>query len=90
MLFAWGVGQFSQGRGFQEACHVRERHDTLLWMKDLIEHMAQCQEQLQWNAEGPGARFLTEAIRGDLTECLRLCDRLGPAGRPQMSAAGAH
>jgi hypothetical protein len=56
-------------------------------MKDLIEHMARCQEQLQWNTEGPGARFLTEAIRGDLAECLRLCDRLGPAPRSSMAAA---
>lgn len=65
---------------------MRERHDTLLWMKDLMEHMARCHEQLQWTTEGPTVRFLTEAIRVDLAECQRLCDRLGP---PPPAALGA-
>jgi hypothetical protein len=56
-------------------------------MKDLMEHMTRCQEQLQWNTDGPGARFLTEAIRVDLTECLKLCDRLGTGGRTQIAAS---
>jgi hypothetical protein len=55
---------------------MRDRENTLLWMKDLIEHMNQCHEQLQWTAEGPGESFLTEALLVDLTECLRLCQQL--------------
>jgi hypothetical protein len=55
---------------------MRDRHSTLLWMKDLIEHMTQCHDQLQWTAGGPGESFLTEAMLVDLTECARLCHQL--------------
>jgi len=55
---------------------MRDRQTTLLWMKDLIEHMTQCHEQLQWATGGPGESFLTEALLVDLTECRRLCEHL--------------
>ncbi|MFO0908266.1 MAG: hypothetical protein U0794_07885 [Isosphaeraceae bacterium] len=52
------------------------RNSTLLWMKDLIEHMSQCQEQLQWAADGRTESFLTESLLGDLAQCQRLCEQL--------------
>lgn len=55
---------------------MRTRHETLLWMKDLIEHLSNYQEQLQWAADGPAEAFLTEAMLADLTECRRLCEHL--------------
>ena len=55
---------------------MRDRQTTLLWMKDLIEHMSRCHEQLQWAGDGAGARFLTESLLVDLTECQMLCERL--------------
>lgn len=55
---------------------MRERQSQLLWMKDLIEHMARCHEQLQWTDEGPSAAFLADALHVDLRQCLRLCDEL--------------
>lgn len=55
---------------------MRDRQTTLLWMKDLIEHMARCQEQLQWAADGPMETYLTESLLGDLTECQRLCEQM--------------
>jgi len=55
---------------------MRDRQTTLLWMKDLIEHMARCHEQLQWAEEGASARFLTESLLVNLTECQMLCERL--------------
>jgi hypothetical protein len=67
---------------------MRDRQTTLLWMKDLIDHMARCQEQLQWANEGPSARFLTDALLVDLTECQKLCERLkGPARAAAMARA---
>ena len=62
------------------------RRHTMLWMKDLIEHMATCQEQLQWASDGRTESFLTETILGDLAECRRLCEQLHTA-RPQTSSA---
>lgn len=55
---------------------MRNRQTTLLWMKDLIEHMAKCHEQLQWAADDRTESFLTEALLNDLTECGLLCEEL--------------
>lgn len=55
---------------------MRNRANTLLWMKDLIEHMANCQEQLQWAGDGRTTTFLTETLLGDLAECRKLCEEL--------------
>jgi hypothetical protein len=69
---------------------MRNRENTLLWMKDLIEHMSRCQEQLQWAADGRTQTFLAETIIGDLTECRRLCEQLRPgpgSPRPELQPA---
>ncbi len=55
---------------------MRDRQTMLLWMKDLIEHMHRCQEQLQWTADDPCESFLTDAMLVDLSECRRLCEQL--------------
>jgi hypothetical protein len=53
---------------------MRNRNNTLLWMKDLIEHMSRCHEQLQWAPEGPTESFLAESMLVDLAQCQRLCE----------------
>jgi len=60
------------------------RHETLLWMKDVIEHLMQGQEQLQWTNDGPTQSFLAEKMLSDLSECRRLCEEL--RGRAAMQA----
>jgi hypothetical protein len=45
-------------------------------MKDLIDHMERCHDQLQWTGDGPTQDFLTESLMVDLTECRRLCEQL--------------
>jgi hypothetical protein len=55
---------------------MSNRHSTMLWMKDLIEHMSTCHDQLQWAADGRTETFLTETLMGDLAECQRLCEQL--------------
>lgn len=55
---------------------MRNRRNTLLWMKDLIEHMTQCHEQLQWAGDRPTESFLAESLLVDLIECQRLCEEL--------------
>jgi hypothetical protein len=69
---------------------MRNRRNTLLWMKDLIEHMTHCHAQLEWAADGPSETFLTESMLVDLVECKRLCEQLrespGGAGRLAVTA----
>ncbi|MDG3005261.1 hypothetical protein [Paludisphaera mucosa] len=61
---------------------MRNRRHTLLWMKDLLEHMSQCHDQLQWASDDPTQAFLADSLIGDLVECQKLCEELrGPKNR---------
>jgi hypothetical protein len=66
----------------------RNRRHTLLWMKDLIEHMSQCHDQLEWASDGATQAFLAEALIGDLNECQKLCEQLR-SGQSHHSRAHA-
>ena len=57
---------------------MSDRRTTLLWMKDLIDHMNRCHDQLQWASDGPASSYLTDSLLVDLTECRRLCEQLQP------------
>ena len=70
---------------------MRDRQNTLLWMKDLIEHMNRCHEQLQW-ADRSSETFLTQSMLVDLSECRRLCEQLqsdASSSAPMLAAAMA-
>ncbi len=64
---------------------MRNRRHTLLWMKDLIEHLSRCHDQLEWTSDDETQSFLAEAMLGDLDQCQRLCEQL----RGGESASGA-
>jgi hypothetical protein len=66
---------------------MRNRRHTLLWMKDLLDHMNQCHEQLQWAADGPTEAYLAETLMVDLSECQKLCEQLKPSPRKAPSMA---
>lgn len=67
---------------------MRNRRHTLLWMKDLIEHMSRCHDQLEWASDGDTQSFLADAMIGDLAECHKLCEQLRSAqARPGRSPA---
>ncbi len=57
----------------------RNRRTTLLWMKDLLEHMSRCHDQLEWASDGDTQSFLADALLGDLNECQKLCEQLRTA-----------
>ncbi len=58
---------------------MRNRRHTLLWMKDLIEHMSQCHNQLEWASDTDTQSFLADSLIGDLNECQKLCEQLRSA-----------
>jgi len=68
---------------------MRNRQRTLLWMKDLIEHMTACQEQLHYAAEGPAETFLADALMADLTEFRHLCEQIRSRSRKGSGSASA-
>jgi len=55
-------------------------------MKDLIEHMSRCQDQLEWASDGDTQTFLADAMIGDLNECQKLCEQLRTVERRQGRA----
>ena len=65
---------------------MSNRQNTLLWMKDLIDHMSTCHEQLQWAADRRTQSFLADTMMGDLAECRKLCQELqSNVGRSRSS-----
>ncbi len=68
---------------------MRNRHSTLLWMKDLIDHLNRCHEQLQWASDASTETFLTDSMMADLTECRRLCEHLKDQPRGKLLARTA-
>jgi hypothetical protein len=68
---------------------MRNRRHTLLWMKDLLDHMNQCHEQLQWASDGQTEAYLAETLLVDLSECQKLCEQLKPTARKGASLAAS-
>ena len=75
---------------------MSSRRNTMLWMKDLIEHMNRCHEQLQW-ADSRTQPFLTESLLTDLwnasgfaRSCVRRRERSVPSSfRPDPLGPGS-
>jgi hypothetical protein len=66
---------------------MSQRESNLLWLKDILEHMMHCQEQLEWTEDEEAVQVLTETMLRDLESCRRLLgetmrrrrDRAAPA-----------
>jgi hypothetical protein len=55
---------------------MSQRDANLLWLKDMLDHLAACRKQLEW-AENPEAvQVITETMLRDLERCRRLCEVL--------------
>jgi hypothetical protein len=53
------------------------RHrSNLLWLRDMLEHLSDCRQQLEWADDSETLRVLTESMLRDLDCCRRLCETL--------------
>lgn len=59
-----------------EVWPMSQRENNLLWLKDTLEHLKSCQEQLQWADSEEAVHLLTETMLRDLDCCRRLCEGL--------------
>lgn len=50
--------------------------NNLIWLKDTIEHIADCQQQLEWARDRLTVQVLTDSILRDLDCCRRLCESM--------------
>lgn len=62
------------------------RQEKFHWMKDILEHLGDCYEQLQM-ADPDSDHYLAESINRDLEEFRRLCNSLRRDGREVASRA---
>jgi hypothetical protein len=55
---------------------MSQRDTNLLWLKDLLEHLAATRQELQLVTDGEAIRVLTESMLRDLESCRRVCETL--------------
>jgi len=55
---------------------MSQRETNLLWLKDMLEHLTACQQQLEWAEDTDTVHLLTETMLRDLECCRRLCETL--------------
>jgi hypothetical protein len=53
-----------------------QREANLLHLKDVLDHLHHCQQQLAWADDARTERVLTETMLRDLDCCRRLCENL--------------
>ncbi len=64
---------------------MSQRKTNLLWLRDTLEHLTNCREQLEWARNEEGVQVLTETMMRDLECCRRLCEAIH--GRSQLQHA---
>jgi hypothetical protein len=55
---------------------MSQRESTLLWLRDMLEHLGNCQRQLSWTDDAQTVQVLTESMIRDLECCRRLCESI--------------
>jgi hypothetical protein len=55
---------------------MSQREANMLWLKDMLNHLTTCQQQLQWAEDTNTIHLLTETMLRDLDHCRRLCECL--------------
>jgi len=63
-----------------------QREANLLWLKDMLEHLAACRQQLEWAEDRQSVSVLTETMLRDLETCRRLCETMQRRTRDQAVA----
>jgi hypothetical protein len=55
---------------------MSQREATVLWLRDILEHLSATQKNLEWAKDTETIRLLTENMLRDLERCQRLCETL--------------
>jgi hypothetical protein len=55
---------------------MSQRDTNILWLKDLLGHLENCQRQLEWAEDTETVRLVTENMIRDLDSCRRICESL--------------
>ena len=55
---------------------MSQRESNLLYLRDMLEHLQVCQQQLEWADDPEAIGVLTETMLRELASCRRLCESL--------------
>jgi hypothetical protein len=55
---------------------MSQREATVLWLRDMLEHLSASQQRLEWAEDADTICLLTENMLRDLERCQRLCETL--------------
>ena len=55
---------------------MSQRDTKLLWLADMLDHLAACRKQLEWAEQPEAVQVITETMLRDLDHCRRLCESL--------------
>jgi hypothetical protein len=59
---------------------MSRRDSDLLWLKDLLEHLGDCQRQLDWAQDAETVNLVMDTMLRDLERCRGLCESLRQLG----------
>jgi hypothetical protein len=65
---------------------MSRRESELLWLKDMLEQLTACQQQLEWTQDAESVAVLTQTMIRDLDRCRRLCLDLHRRGQLPVAA----
>jgi len=49
---------------------------SLIWLKDILEHLTHCRQQMEETDDPSTQLVLTESMLRDLESCRRVCEKL--------------
>jgi hypothetical protein len=55
---------------------MSQRQSQLLWLKDVLEQIRGCREQLQWTEDPETARMLLDSMMRDLDSARKTCESI--------------
>jgi len=63
---------------------MSQRETNVLWLRDLLEHLDECRQQLQWVDDPEVVRILTESRIRDLDRCRQVCEQFRRRAAPAL------
>jgi hypothetical protein len=65
---------------------MSQRESNLIWLRDTIEHLSMCRQQMEWATDAETVHILAENMLRDLESCRRLCESIRQRTRLQHVA----
>ncbi len=63
---------------------MSQREANVVWLRDLLEHLTECQKQLEWTDDPELVRLVTETMLRDLERSRRLCENIHRRCQPAV------